>query len=108
MNEPYDINKEVANIKKNIYTIESDVKDHEDIIESIKQKQKILAEETVDIIEKIAKKTDANQISTMNAIEDLKKSQKRWWKNLHWSIKLILILLLLSYLAGSYLAVFAT
>jgi len=106
VSEPYDINNEVANIARKIVDIESDVKSHDDVIESIKNTQKILAEETVDIIDVIAKKTDENQIKTMNAIEDLKKSQKKWWTNLHWSVKLIIIFLILTYLAGSYLAIF--
>lgn len=106
MNESYNINDDVTNIKLNIVDIESNVKTNRDNIQTIKESQTELAKETVDIIEVMAAKTDKNQINTMNAIEDLKKSQKNWWKNLNWFIKLIIVILILSYIAGSYLAFF--
>ena len=104
MNEPYDIKKDVADIKTVIVGLESDSKAHEDIIQGLKKSQTVLAKETVDIIEIIAKKTDENQIITMNAIDDLKKEQKKWWKNLPWPGKGIIILFSLIYIVGSYLA----
>ena len=106
MKEPYDINTDVTNIKLTIVNIESNVRTNKDNIKKIKDSQTELAKETVDIIEIMANKTDANQIKTMKAIGDLQKSQKNWWKNLHLISKLIIIILILSYIAGSYLAVF--
>jgi len=104
VSEPYNINKEVTDIKTIIGGLESDSKAHEDIIQVLKKSQTVLAKETVDIIEIIANKTDANQISTMKAIDDLKKEQKKWWKNLPWPGKLIFIIFGLTYVVGSYFA----
>lgn len=105
MNEQYDVKKDVTDIKIKISDIESDVKAQEDIILWVKKSQTILAQETVEIIEIIAGKADTNQITTMNAIDELKKSQKNWWKNLHWVVKMIFILFAVSYIAGSYYTV---
>ena len=105
MNDNYDVKKDVTDIKLKISGIESDVKAHEDIILWVKKSQTILAQETVEIIEIIADKADTNQINTMNAIDEFKKSQKNWWKNLHWVIKLIFILFAVSYIAGYYYTV---
>ena len=105
MNEPYDINTDITNIRLKIVDIESDVKDNTYTINTIKETQTELAKETVEIIEIMANKSDENQINTMKAIDELKKSQKKWWRNLHWVIKLIIILFIISYIIGSYFAI---
>ena len=104
MGEPYDISKEITDIRTIIGGLESDSKAHEDIIRGLKKSQTVLAKETVDIIEIIANKTDANQISTMNALADLKTEQKKWWKNLPLTVKVIFIAFSLIYIVGSYFA----
>jgi len=104
VNEPYNIDSDVTDIKKIIGGLEADSKAQEDSIQCLKNSQTVLAKETVEIIEVIANKTDDNHITTMKAIEELKKEQKKWWKNLPWPGKLILIIFGLTYIVGSYFA----